>query len=188
MLLRLIRLGWDLSALAGPVKCRFLMFLVRHQPRPTDIRQYDAQQKGEAMWDDFAPYLVGDGPTVTVLDPDLNPNNILDSAQGGSVKVDWSFSGVLAGFVPIVTFTVNVYAESMGPGPEVTVGTQVVSPGAPLTATIAITSGQLPAGGATSSGVYRLTTVITSSIVFPGVPTIQLPLAAFVDGPTIQMR
>jgi hypothetical protein len=50
------------------------------------------------MWDDFQPFLVGSGPTSTVLDPDLNPNNILEAALGGSVKVDWSFAGPLTVF------------------------------------------------------------------------------------------
>jgi hypothetical protein len=136
-------------------------------------------------WDDFAPFLVGTGPDVTVQDPDLNPNNILDETLGGSVKVDWSFSGVLSFLVPLTTFTVSLYAESMGPGPEIIVGSVPVPGTGPLTATIPITPGTLPGPGPGVSGVYKLTVVITNTVT--GSTTIT-PLAGFVEGPMIQMR
>jgi hypothetical protein len=137
------------------------------------------------MWDDFQPFLVGSGPTSTVLDPDLNPNNILEAALGGSVRVDWSFAGPLTVFLPLTTFTVNIYAESVGPGPELMVGSVPVSGAAPPTATVPIPAGSLPAQGPGVSGVYKLTAVITNFITSSGVPT---PLAGFVEGPIVQVR
>jgi hypothetical protein len=137
------------------------------------------------MWDDFQPFLVGSGPTSTVLDPDLNPNNILEAALGGSVKVDWSFAGPLTVFLPLTTFTVSIYAESVGPGPEQMVGSVPVSGAAPPTATVSIPAGSLPAQAPGVSGVYKLTAVITNVITSSGVPT---PLAGFVEGPIVQMR
>ena len=45
-------------------------------------------------WDDSGnAFLHGTGPTTTVIDPDGTPNNILQESIGGSVKVDWGFSG-----------------------------------------------------------------------------------------------
>jgi hypothetical protein len=137
-------------------------------------------------WDDFAPFLVGSGPTNTVLDPDANPNTILEENLGGSVKVDWGFTGIATSFLPGTTFTVSVYAESIGGGPEKRVGSPVNVPGAgPLTATVVISPGELPADAPPDiSGVYKLTTVITHRGC-AGAPT---ALSAFVDGPVIQMR
>ncbi len=147
-------------------------------------------------WDDFGNFLHGTGPTNTVLDPDLNPNNILQENLGGTCQMDWSFTGSATQFLEQTTFTVNLYAESIGPGPDVQVGPSVIVPGsahtppglnAPppwnYTANVAIPPNSLPATGPNASGVYRLTTVITNSI---GGQRDQL--AGFVDGPVIEMR
>jgi hypothetical protein len=140
-------------------------------------------------WDDFAPFLVGSGPTSTVLDPDANPNTILEENRGGSVKVDWSFTGIATSFLAGTTFTVSVYAESIGGGPEKLVGSPVDVPGGagPLTATVVIPPGSLPADTPPDiSGVYELTAVITHrGCSRPPAPT---ALSGFVHGPIIQVR
>ncbi len=131
------------------------------------------------MWDDSGNFfLVGAGPTATVLDPDNTPNNILDVLQGGSFQVNWSFSGPGAPLLTLAEFTVQLFADPVGPAPNIEVG-QVVVPGspAPYQATIAIPPGLL------AIGAYRLTTLITSTE--GGVST---PVAGFVDGPIIQVR
>ena len=97
-------------------------------------------------WDDSGKHLPPrDGPTTTVIDPDGTPNNILEESLGGSVKVDWAFSGPGRFLLTPTLFTVNLYAESIGPGPEKLVGTVNVpgwadTPGPTwnFTATIAI--------------------------------------------------
>ena len=79
-----------LSEPAERVKRRSLAWLTQHQRHPSGRQK----RKGRTMWDDSGNFfLVGAGPTATVLDPDNTPNNILDVLQGGSFQVNWSFSG-----------------------------------------------------------------------------------------------
>ncbi len=143
------------------------------------------------MWDDFSPFLAGTGPTATVLDPDGTPNHILDFPMGGSVQVDWSFSGMATNILPALRFAVSLYADPVGPGANTLVG------GAPVTvlgsatlpsppnppwsyrATIPIAPSSLPVGA------YRLTTLITTVVTATNG---SVPIAGFIDGPIIQVR
>jgi hypothetical protein len=143
-------------------------------------------------WDDSGnAFLHGTGPTTTVIDPDGTPNNILQENIGGSVRVDWGFSGAGRFFLTPTQFTINLYAESIGPGPERLVGSVTVAgsnhtagPTWNFTGTVVIPPNSLPAAnGPVSSGVYRLTVIITNSV--GGVRT---QLAGFVEGPVIEMR
>ena len=146
-------------------------------------------------WDDSGnAFLHGTGPTSTVMDPDGTPNNILQEDLGGSVKVDWGFSGPGRFFLTPTQFTVNLYAESIGPGPEKLVGTANVpgtahtaGPTWNFTATIAIppapSAGSLPPNGPGVSGVYRLTAIVANSIA-----GVRDSVAGFVEGPIIEMR
>jgi hypothetical protein len=142
------------------------------------------------MWDDFGTFLAGVGPTATVLDPDGTPNNILSFAQGGSVQVDWSFSGAGTPILSALTFTVSLYADPVGPGANTLVGTPssvlgtatLPSPPNPpfsYSAPIPIVPSSL------AVGAYRLTTLITTVVTATGA---SMPIAGFVDGPIIQVR
>ena len=142
-------------------------------------------------WDDSGnAFLQGTGPSTAVIDPDGTPNNILQENLGGSVKVDWAFSGPGRFFLTPTQFTVNLYAESIGPGPEKLVGTVNV-PGSAhtagpiwnFTANVTIPAGSLPANGPTASGVYRLTVLVNNSV-----GGVRDTLAGFVEGPVIEMR
>jgi hypothetical protein len=139
------------------------------------------------MWDDFSPFITGTGPTSTVLDADLNPNNILDQTLGGSVRVDWSFSGQGANLLDGTNFTVSVYADPVGLDPKVLVGSAQVDG----------LSGQNPPGSgkyrcdipiapnSLALDAYRLTTLVMNAMKQPPQPT---AIAGFVDGPVIQVR
>jgi hypothetical protein len=83
-------------------------------------------------------------------------------------------------------FAVSVYAESIGEGPEGLVGSvSVAGTGVPPPAPVPIPPGstQLLPPGPGVSGVYKLTTVVTSTLL--GTP---FPVAGFVEGPIIQVR
>jgi hypothetical protein len=146
-------------------------------------------------WDDSGnAFLHGTGPTTTVLDPDGTPNNILEESLGGRVRVDWAFSGPGRFLLTPTLFQVNLYAESIGPGPEKLVGTVNVpgsahTPGPTwnFTATVPIppapSANSLPPNGPGISGVYRLTVVIANSI-----GGVRDALAGFVEGQVIEMR
>jgi hypothetical protein len=143
-------------------------------------------------WDDSGnAFLQGSGPTTTVIDPDGTPNNILQENIGGSVRVNWGFSGPGRFFLTPTQFTVSLYAESIGPGPERLVGSVIVAgsnhtPG-PIwnfTGTVVVPPNSLPAAnGPVASGVYRLTVIVTNSI-----GGVRDALAGFVEGPVIEMR
>ncbi len=130
------------------------------------------------MWDDLTPFLVGAGPTATVLDPDGTPNNILDTALGGSVQVDWSFTGTASAFLPAITFTVSLFADPVGPGANLQLGAVPVTGAGPAFTTTIPVTGLAP-------DAYRLTTLITAVVTATGG---SLPIAGFVDGPIIQVR
>jgi hypothetical protein len=138
------------------------------------------------MWDDLSPFLVGTGPTATVLDPDGTPNNILDAPQGGSVQVDWSFNGASSGILPLLTFTVALYADPVGPGTNVVAGSATVGPGNPgpnYSVNIPLVTNNPAAPNFLAPDAYRLTTLITT--VLGGS---SFNIAGFVDGPIIQVR
>lgn len=139
------------------------------------------------MWDDMHPFLSAipaDGPTVTVLDPGVIPNHILDSALGGSVKVEWSFVGPSVYILDHIQFTVTLYADPVGTGSNQEVGKVASAIGrGPFSETIPIPPSDQPGGLA--AGVYRLTTLITSVDSDTGETA---NLAGFTDGPIIQVR
>ena len=142
-------------------------------------------RKGTAMWDDIPGFLVGTGPTATVLDPDGTPNTILDVLKGGSVRVNFAFAGGLTGILADLEFTVTLYADPVGPAPNVIVGTHLVKndPGPSYSVTIPIAANSLAADA------YRLTTLVTTVIQRPApLPPAPVPIAGFVDGPIIQVR
>jgi hypothetical protein len=140
------------------------------------------------MWDDSGnSFLVGAGPTTTVLDPDGTPNNIIDITLGATVEVNWSFSGPGTGALNLAQFTVTLVADPvLPPPPENTIigtlvvpGTVTVTPpgSTPYNAAFAIAPNQLPVGA------YRLTTLITCDE-----GGVSVAVAGFVDGPIIQVR
>jgi hypothetical protein len=147
------------------------------------------------MWDDFSPFIAGTGPSSTVLDADLNQNNILDRTLANSVRVDWTFSGGGQGFLDATNFTVSLYADPVGPGANVMVGSAQVDgtnyvPVPPGTRQY---SQAIPiAPNSLAAGAYRLTALVTNAMKQPPAPPPPPPpltaIAGFVDGPIIQAR
>jgi hypothetical protein len=140
---------------------------------------------------EFPPPLTGAGPNVSVLDPAGGPpSSIIDTGDPFLVRVEWSVdlpaASLLGG-----QWLVRCYAESIGPGQEVQIGTQAINvaagtpgPGAiAYTANIPVAAGTLQAESNVSSGVYTIVAVVTHN-GFLG-PTV---LAGFDQGPVIQMR
>lgn len=146
------------------------------------------------QWDDFAPFIVGQSLTTSVLDHDNTPNMILDVALGGSVQVDWTFAGPGMLLLGGMTFTVTTYADSVETpavvslGPFNVLGTLPAgSPPAPANYSQSIPIPANPTNASTPGllqvGAWRLTTLIT--VTFGGG---SVPIAGFVDGPIIQVR
>jgi hypothetical protein len=120
---------------------------------------------------------------VVVTDNDGNPNRVIDEGVGFDVRVDWTLSGTLAGMIA-GTWTVRLFVESMGPGPEAQLGSVTVPLGLDphYSATIHAGPGSLPAGPP-ASGVYKVVVVITHEAY--GVKT---EIAGFGEGPLIDVR
>jgi hypothetical protein len=146
------------------------------------------------QWDDAAPFITGDSLTATVLDNDSTPNLIIDVALGGSIQVDWAFSGFGIPFLGGATFTVATYADSVEAPTVVELGPFAVpgtlpagSPPAPANYSqvipIPANPTNAPTPGLLQVGAWRLTTLITVTF-----GAFSVPIAGFVDGPIIQVR
>jgi hypothetical protein len=136
--------------------------------------------KGAAMFDDIPGFLDGTGPSTTVFDNDNTPNNILDATLGGSVEVDWQFSGSLSAILGDVEFTATLVADPVSVDPKLVLGSiSVVDASGNYSVTFTIAPNSL------NPDAYRLTVVITSIETSTGG---SLPIAGFVDGPIIQVR
>ncbi|HBY94626.1 MAG: hypothetical protein M5U01_40235 [Ardenticatenaceae bacterium] len=119
---------------------------------------------------------------VQVIDPDGNPNRVLQTNLGWQIKVDWNISGLVAGGLD-GDWKVRAFAESLGGGFEGQVGADMIVPlsAAPATnnrsysATINVPAGTPP------EGTYLLTVVVNYSNL--GVPQ---QMAGFAQGPTVE--
>lgn len=138
----------------------------------------------------------GDITSVTVLEqpPPTGglPNHVINPERAFTVRVNWEVTGVLAPLwlaaLEDSDWRVSCFAESMGPGPEIELGTVNVD----------ADSGQLayeadivvnPPSGLTEhlpdSGVYKLTVTVflNSNLGEPGYDMI-----GFAEGPFIQVE
>jgi len=132
------------------------------------------------MFDDIPGFLDATGPSTTVFDNDNTPNNILDVAQGGSVQVDWSFTGSLSPFLGDIEFTVTLVADPVSVDPKLVLGTtSVIDASGNYSVTFPIAPNSL------NPDAYRLTVLITSIEVSSGG---SLPIAGFEDGGFVQIR
>jgi hypothetical protein len=131
------------------------------------------------------PLLLDGTATAVVEDPAgiTPPHTIIQSNDAWRVRVNWTMSGLIAGFLG-GDFHVRVYAESVGGGFEGQLG---------ATVNIAVASVPNPppknyqalvnvAAGFLAPGAYKLVTLINYSNL--GVPQ---EMAAFVEGPIIQI-
>jgi len=136
------------------------------------------------MWQDLSPYLSGSGPTATVLAPNNTPTSILSSAAGGSVQLEWSFTGSALNLLGDIAFTATLYADPYGPPPVVVVGATVVGPASTIDpneqiyyANIAIPPNSIPVND------YAFTVVITATE-----NGLTLPIAGFVEVPFVAVN
>lgn len=120
---------------------------------------------------------------VLVTDLDGNPNRVIDRNVGCNVRIDWHLSGTLQSLIA-GTWTVRAFVESMGPGPEMQIGSAIVPLGANpnYSATINVPANTLPANPP-DSGVYKLVVVITHEAF-----GIKSEMAGFGEGPLFSVR
>jgi hypothetical protein len=135
---------------------------------------------------DGLPALGGAITQVTVIDNDNTPNKVIDAANNFKVTVKWNVSPAVVAVLLDGNWTIKVFAESVGPGPEKLIAqttkpaTGVVNYAETLTVLAGTLSGDVPP----DSGVYKLTVVITYRTTL-GVLT---EMAGFSEGPNILLR
>ena len=141
----------------------------------------------------------GEFTKVDVIDPAKpghGPNLVIDGTKPFEIHVEWTLTGsdvplylaALAG-----TWSIEVFAESMGPGPEKRIAygtTPAGTPGTPKTYsyTLNVPANTLPEGNPGSnvaSGVYKLvcTCFLNSTLGAPG-----FDIAGFAEGPVIRVE
>jgi hypothetical protein len=135
---------------------------------------------------DGLPALDGAITAVTIIDRDGNPNKVIDDDLPFDVKVDWTVTPGITATLLDGSWTVKAYAESMGPGPEVGIGSVVVpaNGGVAYSATITVPVSTLPSDVPPDSGVYKLVVVIT----YRTNNNVLTEIAAFSEGPMFLLR
>lgn len=134
------------------------------------------------------PGLAGDIGAVILIDNTPPTNNVLDADQPFQVRISWTVSPSVVATVLDGTWTVDLYAESMGPGNEVKVGSvNVAATGVQnYSGTITVAPGALRAESdpPPNSGVYKLVEVLT----YRNRLGTKTEIAAFSEGPTMLLR
>jgi hypothetical protein len=130
--------------------------------------------------------LEGSVTAVAIIDHDGNPNRVLDDEFPFDVTINWTVEPPATAVLLDGNWTVKAYAESMGPGPEVLIGSKVVpaNGGPAYAATITVPANTLPPDKAPDSGVYKLVVVITYRTAL----NVLTEMAAFSEGPTFLLR
>ena len=148
----------------------------------------------------------GETTDIKVLDPDGHPNHVLDPSKDFKVELEWNLTGQLVPLHldwPGAEFEIKVFAESMGPGPELELTDPIKVPTGTYTggyfdrtykAVVEIDGGQLPEhkpggtaeapGQEPASGVYKLVTTVWLNGAIPG----PYDVIGFEEGPIIQME
>lgn len=129
---------------------------------------------------------------IIVLDPNTQPSNlVVDEDLKFSVAMEFTVTGLSAVLLGYLTFEVLYYYESIGSGPEGTLGTVIGK----TVAGQATYNNKGAAGTQTTyevppntikSGVYRLGSVVTfklGPIPYP----IPWPITGFTESPAIQV-
>ncbi|MET9273677.1 hypothetical protein [Kribbella sp. NPDC003557] len=130
--------------------------------------------------------LEGSVTAVAIIDHDGNPNRVIDDQFPFDVIVKWTVTPPATATLLDGTWTVKVYAESIGPGPEVLIGTrnEPANGGPAYSAKLTVLPGTLPADVPPDSGVYKLVVVITYRTAL----NVLTEMAAFREGPTFLLR
>jgi hypothetical protein len=137
---------------------------------------------------DGLPALAGDISAVVLVDNDTPGNNVVDAGKEFQVQVSWKVEPAVVATVLDGTWTVDLYAESIGPGDEIKVGSvDVPATGATsYSGTVKVPVGTLRAESAPAptSGVYKLVEVLT----YRNTLGVKSEIAAFSEGPIFLLR
>lgn len=138
-------------------------------------------------FDPLAPTVLNGDVQVQVIDPDGNPNQVLEINRPWRAQIEWFIDG------PTVSslggnWHIELYLESIGPGFEGLAGTDTVNLTnifAPLsnpTHLVYRSTINVPAGTPPDPRVYKITALVTYTNLFNN----NMAMAGFSEGPMIQ--
>ena len=147
---------------------------------------------------DKGPLFTGEFTSISLIDPAIpghRGNLVFDPTKPFEIQLAWKLEGsdvplYLAGADP--TWSVEAFAESIGPGPEVRLAIGTLAKGPSVTPasyshTLTVPANTLPEGNpfpGQPSGVYKIVcTVFLNSSVSGG-----FDVSGFVEGPVIRME
>ncbi|MDH3660108.1 MAG: hypothetical protein OEU92_08770 [Alphaproteobacteria bacterium] len=138
----------------------------------------------------------GEFTSVKVRDPVGPPNVqnlVIDPSKPFDIDVEWELSGSNAPLYLAAldaNWSVEAYAESMGPGPEIQIASATVPKnGLAYSTTLHVPASTLPEGNPGNggpSGVYKLVVTAFLNSSLPG-PT-GFDIAGFSEGPMIRVE
>jgi hypothetical protein len=150
---------------------------------------------------DKGPLFKGEFTHVDVIDPALPghvPNLVINPANPFEIHVKWQITGT---DVPLYlaaladNWSIEVFAESMGPGPEIRIAAGTVATGTPDTPilkayeyTLTVPAGTLPEGNpgpGGPSGVYKL---VCTCFLNSNLGPVGFDIAGFAEGPVIRVE
>lgn len=139
---------------------------------------------------DGLPGLEGQILSMTVTDTDGNPNLVIDDENDFLVDVAWEVTPPVTAAVLDGAWDVDLYAESVGPGPDLLVASEK-EPATGATTYSHRFIVKPPYGGMTSkdtpppdSGIYQLSVALT----YRNKAGIRLEIAGFYEGQTVMLR
>jgi hypothetical protein len=150
---------------------------------------------------DKGPLFTGEFTSVIVVDPAIPghvPNLVIDPTKDFNIELKWKLEG---SDVPLYlaalggNWDIQVYAESIGPGPDFRIANASIPAGPPVTpalyaTTLTVPAGTLPEENPTPSntdpsGVYKIvvTVFLDSVLGSPG-----FDICGFSEGPIIKVE
>lgn len=103
-------------------------------------------------------------------------NKVIDPAKDFFIDLEWTLTGteVALRMYDVADWNINVYCESIGPGPEMNLGRQTLPKGSPLPGVVYTCNFKVPAGtvpehdGSGNSGIYKLVVAVFANAMVPG--------------------
>jgi hypothetical protein len=162
----------------------------------------------------FDPYIVVDGDdffkgeftSIKCIDPASNfpgskPNHVLDGTKPFNIEMDWVLSGpgatlwLDAAKLHGSNWSVDVFVESIGPGPEKRIGTEIVHVADPevhtFSASVLIPANTLPEGNPGTNGPSGLYKVVCSCFLnsnLRGPDDEGYDISGYMEGPIIRIE
>jgi hypothetical protein len=137
---------------------------------------------------DATPALYLEIEPVLLVEAGPDHDLVIDDDHGFTVTVTWEVAPAATAILLTGTWTVRVYAESVGPGPEKLIGLATVAAngGKSYSTALTVPAHALPSNAdpAAASGVYHPVVVLSYETNLGG----KTQITGFGEGPTFMIR